>query len=211
MSKGPRNLEPERQASDAELARRAAGGDEGAFAELVRLKRERVFWIVQRIVGNQEDAREIAQATFVRLWKSLSKYRPDQGFDTWLYTIAANLAIDHYRVHGTARAVPLEDVAEPAADERTAPSLAGDPLAALAGAEMGRIFDRLAARLGEKQRAVFVLSQIEGVPTEQIARMLGITASTVRNHLQQARRTLQQGLRESYPEYFPKPGGGQEK
>ena len=64
------------------------------------------------------------------------------------------------------------------------------------------IFEGLASKLGERQRAIFVLSQIEGIPTEDIAQIMGISHSTVRNHLFQARRSLQDGLRRSYPEYF---------
>src|SRR2546425_6302167 len=90
--------------SDPELACLAAGGDEAAFETLIRRKRERVFWIAYRIVGHEEDAREIAQATFVRLWRVLGKYRADQSFDTWLYRITTNLAIDRYRLRGAARA-----------------------------------------------------------------------------------------------------------
>src|SRR5437867_2712210 len=90
--------------ADSDLALRAAAGDERAFEALVRRKRERVFWIAYRIVGDQDDAQEIAQATFVRLWRVLGKYRPDQSFDTWVYRITVNLAIDHYRLKGPARA-----------------------------------------------------------------------------------------------------------
>ena len=193
---------PDRE-EDAELVRRAALGEEPAFEALIRRKRERVFWIAYRIVGDEEDARDIAQATFVRLWKVLGKYRPDQSFDTWLYRITVNLAIDHYRSRGPARdTIPLREGEEPRieASARGAPS--GDPLEALAGAELRRIFGTLAARLGEKQRAIFVLSQIEGMPTEQIAKIMGVTHSTVRNHLFQARRSLQEGMRLLYPEYY---------
>ena len=72
---------------------------------------------------------------------------------------------------------------------------------------MKQIFEKLASRLGERQRAIFVLSQIEGMPTEEIARMMGISHSTVRNHLFQARRSLQEGLRLFYPEYYRRMAG----
>ena len=193
---------PERE-GDPELVRLAAGGDERAFETLIQRKRERVFWIAYRIVGNEEDAREVAQATFVRLWKVLGKYKPDQSFDTWLYRITVNLAIDHYRSQGPAReSVPLEEGEEPRPEASSRRPAAGDPLEALAGSELKQIFEKLASRLGERQRAIFVLSQIEGMPTEEIARMMGISHSTVRNHLFQARRSLQEGLRLFYPEYY---------
>ncbi len=101
---------PPDAAEDQELVRKAAGGDERAFEALVRRKRERVFWIANRIVGNEEDAREIAQSVFIRLWKVLPKYDPAQSFDTWLYRITVNLAIDQYRSRGPARTfAPFEE------------------------------------------------------------------------------------------------------
>jgi len=183
------------------LVAQAASGDEQAFEALIRRKRERVFWIAFRIVGDEDEAREIAQLTFIRLWKVLPRYRPEQSFDTWLYRITVNLAIDQYRARGPAReTVPLLDEEE--STTHTLRASTGSPLETLAGAELKAIFETLAAKLGERQRAIFVLSQIEGMPTEEIAQIMGISHSTVRNHLFQARRSLQEGLRQSHPEYF---------
>ena len=188
---------------DQELVRRAAQGDEKAFEALVRLKRERVFWIANRIIGNEEDARDIAQSVFIRLWKVLPQYDPAQSFDTWLYRITVNLAIDQYRSRGPVKSFsPLEEREAESRAARAPATAGGDPLASLTAADLRTVFERLAARLGEKQRAVFVLSQIEGMPNEEIARAMGISPSTVRNHLFQARRSLQEGLRLLYPEYY---------
>jgi len=193
--------------SDSDLARLAGAGDEIAFEALIRRKRERVFWTAYQIVGDEEDAKEIAQATFIRLWKVLGKYKPDQSFDTWLYRITTNLAIDRYRLRGPARAsVALPDDEEPPYEPSARPAATGDPLADLTGRELGRIFQTIAQRLGARQRAIFVMSQIEGLPTEEIARIMGISHSTVRNHLFQARRSLQEALHRLYPEYARKRG-----
>jgi hypothetical protein len=70
MGKDQRPPDPAENVSDADLARRAADGDEAAFESLIRRKREKVYWIAYRIVGNEEDARDIAQSTFVRLWRA---------------------------------------------------------------------------------------------------------------------------------------------
>lgn len=192
---------PERE-EDRRLVQEAVLGSEKAFEALIRRKKERVFWIAYRIVGDEDAARDIAQATFIRLWKVLGKFQQDQNFDTWLYRITVNLAIDHYRSQGPSReTLPLKEDEEPAVEASVhVPST--DPLKALEGAELKTIFESLAARLGERQRAIFVLSQIEGMPTEQIAQVMGITHSTVRNHLFQARRSLQESMRLQYPEYY---------
>jgi DNA-directed RNA polymerase specialized sigma24 family protein len=95
---------------DRELVLKAASGDEQAFEALIRRKREKVFWIAYRIIGDEEDARDIAQQTFIRLWKVLDRFKQEQSFDTWLYRITVNLAIDHYRSRGPAREnVPLPE------------------------------------------------------------------------------------------------------
>lgn len=192
---------PERE-EDRRLVQEAVLGSEKAFEALIRRKKERVFWTAYRIVGEEDAAREIAQATFIRLWKVLGKFQQDQNFDTWLYRITVNLAIDHYRSRGPSREmVPLKDDEDPAVESSFTPP-PSDPLKALEGAELKKIFETLAAKLGERQRAIFVLSQIEGMPTEQIAEVMGITHSTVRNHLFQARRSLQEAIRVQYPEYY---------
>src|SRR5262249_46263679 len=142
---------PDRE-EDRELVRRAAEGDEAAFETLVRRKRERVYWIAFRIIGDQEQAREIAQATFIRLWRSLAKYDPAQNFDTWLYRVTVNLAIDRYRSRGPARAfLPLEGGPGEPGEETHADTRTEGPFEALRGAELARIFESLASRLGEKQ------------------------------------------------------------
>jgi len=194
---------------DSRLVIEAAKGDEGAFSELVRRKREKVFWIAYRIVGDQEDARDIAQAAFIRLWKALKRYKPEWSFDTWLYRITVNLAIDHYRSRGPARVtVPLPQAGEPEPPPPAGFPRPPGPLEELTRAELGAVFEELASRLGERQRAVFVLSQIEGMATEEIAEVMNISPSTVRNHLFQARRTLQESLKRLYPEYYRAARGG---
>src|SRR5437870_9539907 len=137
MGKDQQPPETQDSRSDAELARLAAAGDEGAFEALIRRKRERVYWTAYRIIGDEDEAREIAQATFIRLWKVLGKYRPDQSFDTWLYRITTNLAIDRYRLRGPARSsVALVDGEEPRYEASARPGAQGDPLAELTGREL---------------------------------------------------------------------------
>jgi len=194
---------------DRRLVTAAAEGDESAFSELVRRKRERVFWIAYRIVGDREDARDIAQATFIRLWKVIGRYRPEWSFDTWLYRITVNLAIDLYRSKGPSRlTVPLPGAGEPEPKLSAEMPRAPGPFEDLTRSELGAVFEEIASRLGEKQRAVFVLSQIEGMATEEIAEVMNISHSTVRNHLFQARRALQDSLKRLYPEYFRAGRGG---
>ena len=179
--------------------RAAARGDRKAFEEVVLLRRDVVVRIARRIVGDPEDARDVAQAVFLKLWKVIRRFDVERRFDTWLYRITVNAAIDHLRERGPRGMIQ---------------SLPDDPSALAAGgadgaarevdlAELRRAFLRLAAGLAPKQRAVFVLREIEGLDTPEIAKALGVAESTVRNHLLQARQILRRGLLRDYPGLVP--------
>ena len=186
---------------ERELIRRARSKDQQAFELLVGLKRERAFRIAFNIVGDEDDAKDIAQMAFIRLWSAIHGFNENSRFDPWFFKIVVNLAIDSYRKRQSGpKLVPHPD--EP--DEMPGAAAPGAD-ADLMRAEVRRIFNQLAAGLAPAQRAVFTLKEIEGVATEDIAKIMGIAASTVRNHLLQARRVLQDGLKRRYPEYFRGP------
>ncbi len=185
---------------EGELVRAAARGDARAFDELVLIKREQVVRTAYQVTGDLEDARDVAQRVFLRLWKILDRYDAKRRFDTWLYRITVNAAIDHVRSRGARGVIqPLPD------DPSVLVAGAAGPEAerALDVAELQRAFFRLAANLSPKQRAAFVLREIEGLPTSEVARILDVRESTVRNHLLQARRALRAGLERDYPGLVP--------
>jgi len=192
---------------ERELIRRVRQRDQQAFELLVGLKRDKAFRIAFNIAGDQDEAKDIVQMAFIRLWSAIDRFDENQRFDPWFFKIVVNLAIDFHRRRqsGPRRLAPAEE------DEGLAaavPFSALSPMTADADvmrAEIRKIFNQLAAELAPAQRAVFTLREIEGVATEDIAKIMGIKASTVRNHLLQARRVLQDGLRRRYPEYFREP------
>jgi len=201
---------------EQELIRRAAAGDLDAFEAIVARKGERVFWIAYHIVGDEELARDVAQEVFIRLHRVIRRFRAGGRFDAWLYRIATNLGIDAFRRERPHReAAALEEIGEraapgegtvlgpgtnpvPAGSGRASESPAGD---ALRGREVRRIYLSLTALLTRKQRLAFVLREIEGLTTAEVAEIMKTRESTVRNHILQARRVLQEGLRRLYPEY----------
>jgi RNA polymerase sigma-70 factor (ECF subfamily) len=192
---------------DAELIRAAARGDADALGELVRRKREQVVRVAYQVTGNWEDAIDVSQGVFVRLWKGLDRYDPHRRFDTWLYRITVNAAIDHVRARGP-ELQPLPD--EPPPSAGPARGQEPSPEAALDLVELRRAFGRLAARLAPQQRAAFVLREIEGLETAEVARIMEVAESTVRNHLLQARRVLRMGLEREYPSLVPRGRRGSE-
>ena len=179
------------------LIRAAARGDQEAFAALVVMKRERVVRTAYQIVGDMEDARDVAQGVFLRLWRVLQRFDLERRFDTWLYRITVNAAIDFLRDRGPKGF--LQPLPEDAGERLAATAPGADEI--LDRDRLQKTFLRLAAGLAPKQRAVFVLKEIEGLDTDEVARVLEISESTVRNHLHQARRILREALRREHPEW----------
>jgi RNA polymerase sigma-70 factor (ECF subfamily) len=181
---------------EGELIEAAARGDARAFDEIVRLKRELVARVAYQVTGDWEDAIDVAQGVFVKLWKGLRRFDPARRFDTWLYRITVNAAIDMVRSRGR--------TLEPLPDELPAP-VADHPgqEEALDLAALRRAFVRLAARLAPKQRAAFLLREIEGLDTAEVAKIMEVTESTVRNHVLHARRILRLALEREYPGLVP--------
>jgi RNA polymerase sigma-70 factor (ECF subfamily) len=190
---------------EGELIRAAADGDDEAVNELVRRKREQVVRVAYQVTGDWEDAVDVAQGVFVRLWKGLRRYDPARRFDTWLYRITVNAAIDLVRARARGPQPLPEELAELAA-----PAAGPTAESALDLAELRRAFARLSSRLAPKQRVAFVLREIEGLETGEVARIMDVAESTVRNHLLQARRALRDGLEREYPGLVPRSHRGED-
>ena len=182
---------------ERELIRLAQSGDLQAFEQLVKGWRDQVFRIARQIVGEEEGAKDVAQMVFIRLWQVLRRYREGGSFASYLHRITVNLAIDFCREQSRRATAESWD---PAGMDAL-PSLPGGLEENPSPGELQKIFEVLSRRLSPKQRAAFVLREIEAIPTEEVSEILGMRQSTVRTHVQEARRILQEGLRRLYPEY----------
>ena len=191
-----RRLREAERLSDRELAIQARGGDALAFEALVLRKIPSVVSLARRVLGDAEDARDVAQMVFLRVWEQLDRYDETYSFNTWLYRISTNLAIDflrssrsRQRAHGaTLHLVRLRQ-------ENTA----GETSRAAEEGELSRLFQHASQRLTGKQKAAFVLREMEDCDTRQIAGILGCGESTVRNHLFNARRILRREIEKIHP------------
>jgi len=188
------------QATDLELLEALMEDDELALDELIRRKTSPLLQLAQRVVGDAEEARDIVQIAFFRMWENRSKYDRHFSPNTWIYRIVSNLAIDHLRSRRSRERVaePVRHHLRAVADERS-----GKELAHLTEAEVATIFHQLAAGLTEKQRLIFLLREVEGLPSQEVAEIAGCQESTVRNHLFNARKVLRTELVKRYPEYAP--------
>jgi RNA polymerase sigma-70 factor (ECF subfamily) len=186
------------QALERALALRARSGDVDAFAELVGRRTPGVVAFLRRMLGDAEDARDVAQLTFLRVWENIGRYDPAWAFSTWLFRIAGNLAIDALRARRTRQRTEAENLR---LVKGTRVSAESDGPAALHRDEVRRVFETCAAVLSGTQRLVFVLREFEEKDGKEIAAILECRESTVRNHLFQARRLLRDEIRKRYPEY----------
>jgi RNA polymerase sigma-70 factor, ECF subfamily len=185
-------------ATDRELLRQVRAGDEPALNELIARKTRPLLQLTQRILGDPEEARDVVQVTFLKVWENRHKFDERWSPNTWIYRIASNLAIDHLRSRRS-----REKVTEPVRRHLHQVADLNDDLAELGQAEVAAIFRELAAGLSEKQRVSFLLRELQGLTCLEISEVLGCRESTVRNHLFNARKILRDRLLEQYPEYVP--------
>lgn len=169
--------------SDAELVRRTLAGQHDPFAALVARYQKRAYWIAFHVLGRAEDARDVTQEAFVRLFRSLGRYDFTRSFYTWFYRIVMNLAIDHLRKLRGSTAARLDDVLPALPDEREV-----DGSAPLEREEENALVWRVLERLDAKFRAVLVLRDIHGLSCREIAPILRVTHATARWRLHRGRQ-----------------------
>jgi RNA polymerase sigma-70 factor (ECF subfamily) len=181
---------------DPDLVTRILGGDEALFEALVRRYQARVVAHVARMVGSREDALDLAQEIFLKVFGALDRFNPEFKFSTWLFRIAGNAAIDHLRKRRP-RTVPLE-IPDPesrsgvSAIEHESPGL--DPYGELRNVERGRAISRAIAELPFEFRELITLRHFGGLSYEEIAQLKNMPLGTVKNKLFRARVVLKERL-----------------
>lgn len=185
--------ETEQPSEDAVLVERAKAGDRSAFGELVELHQKRVYAVAYGILRNREDAWDVAQETFVKAYRHLGRFEGQASFYTWIYRIAYNLSIDHYRSKGRKAAVHFDDDAamESAIKDHARPVSNANPVELSDREELSRVLNDAINRLSDKHRAIIVLREVEGLSYEEIADVLGVPKGTVMSRLFHARKNLQ--------------------
>jgi RNA polymerase sigma-70 factor (ECF subfamily) len=194
----PMPRDPWADATDRDLLLALREGDEGALNALIGRKTKPLLQLCQRILGDLEEARDVVQVTFFRVWENRRKFDERWSPNTWIYRIASNLAIDHLRSRKS-----REKASEPVRLHllHNADSSSQRDFSRLQQAEVAAIFKELSKGLSEKQRLVFLLREVEGLASPEVAKVLDCRESTVRNHLFNARKQLRRELLRRYPEY----------
>jgi RNA polymerase sigma-70 factor (ECF subfamily) len=159
-----------------DLVRRTRTGDRQAFVEITRLYQKKVFVLTYSFFRNKEDALDLVQETFLRLFEKMGSFEEGRNFEAWLLHIAKNLCIDHYRkLRSRGRDVTADARVEdlPIADERAS----GEERAA----EVKQILARCVDRLAERQRTIFLMRHVSDMGNEEIAKVLKISTGTVKS------------------------------
>lgn len=184
--------------SDRDLLEGIRAGDEMALDELIVRKTGPLLQLAYRILGDREEARDVVQVAFFKVWENRERFDDRWSPNTWIYRIVNNLAIDHLRSRQSRerQAEPVRQHLRHVADSRSRRRLSS-----LGESEVMGIFRELASELTEKQRSVFILRELEGLSSQEVAEVVGCRESTVRNHLFNARRVLRRSLLSRYPEY----------
>lgn len=172
------------RAEERSLVIAAQAGNNEAFASLVKIHQRRAYAVCRAIVLTHEDAEDAVQDGFLHAYKALGRFLPDQPFGAWLYRIMANASLDLVRRRKVRDADELPDtIALPFRDPGEAD-------------ELRTRLQKALATLGERQRAVIVLHDIEGFTHGEIGGMLGIPEGTARSDLHHARAALRKLLQD---------------
>lgn len=184
------HTEPVRSDADTEerlLATRAGEGDEEAFETLVRRHGPGLVQLAARLLGSHAEAEDVVQDGFVGAWRKLPEFRGDSTFRTWMYRIVTNRCLNVLRRRQAV--VDLDSVPEPAAPEHTT--------SPVRTAEARAAMDALAQAIGglsPEQRVCWIMRELQAMPYETIADLVGISPQAVRGRVFRARRHLTEAM-----------------
>lgn len=183
---------------DVRLMLRVRDDDPAAFGELVELYQHRLVTVLTHLLGHPEEAEDLAQDVFLRVYRARKKYKPQAKFSTWLFTIANNLALNVLRSRQRKPVVPL-DVRDsgplgPRPAEQLVHDRASQPIQHMQQQELAVIVQQALEGLNERQRMAVVLNKFEDMNYADIADVMGLTTKAVKSLLSRARENLRVAL-----------------
>ena len=188
--------------TDEELVARSIGGDADSFNELILRWERPIYALAYRVIGREEDARDVCQETFLRAFRALGGFRGQAKFSSWLYRITLNLCRDwirRERRHPVMQAPEDMDIIEMAA--ATEPSESIEDL--VARRALTREVERAMTQLTEEQRTAIILKEYHGLTFQEVADLVGCPLSTVKTRLYQGLTVLRRELGRTVPGALP--------
>ena len=183
---------------DIRLMLRVRDDEPAAFEELVEQYQHRLVAVMNHLVGHPQEAEDLAQEAFLRVYRSRKKYRPRSKFSTWLFTIANNLALNTLRARQRKPVVPLpaQDSGPlgPRPAEQLVPDTGTGPMQKVQNRELCEVIRRALDGLNDRQRMAVVLNKFEDMGYAEIAEVMGLTTKAVKSLLSRARENLRAAL-----------------
>jgi RNA polymerase sigma-70 factor (ECF subfamily) len=179
--------------TDEELVARSARGDADSFNQLITRWERPIYALAYRVIGREEDARDVCQETFLRAFRGIAAFKGQAKFSSWLYRIALNLCRDWMRRERRTPVVQAPegvDLAELASERGPAESVED----LVSRQDMSRLVARAMRSLSEEQRTAVVLKEYQGLTFQEIADLLGCPLSTVKTRLYQGLTLLRRQL-----------------
>lgn len=183
--------------AETQLIERAKQQDESAFDQIVNLYADKLYNYIVRMLGNPHDAEDVLQEVFLRAYQGLPTFDGRASLSTWLFRIAHNLCIDHYRKQERrVKTVSIYQDNSDEADEGTEEwefpdTQTPDPMQAVLDKELQELVERALENLSPKLKSVLLLYDVEGLSYEEISQSLGIPMGTVKSRLHMARSEIQ--------------------
>lgn len=178
-------------ALDPQTIQRSKEGDKEAFRCIVQHYQRMVFSLALKLVCNEEDAKDLVQDTFLKVWLNIKRYDAGKSFATWIYTIAVRLCLDQLKGQKQTVAWPEDESLF-----RQCADMVLDQQRELENREWIAIVRTLTAGLSEKQKLVFTLCQLEGLDVAEVKQMTGMNAIQIKSNLYVARQTIKKRLKQ---------------
>jgi RNA polymerase sigma-70 factor (ECF subfamily) len=183
------------EALDTRLARLARKGDQRAFAEIVGMYKDKLYHLAYRMTGSRQEAEDVVQDAFLRVFRSLDRYDEHQKFSTWIYRIATNLCIDRLRKRRSVYSLDAESADHEGLDGYA--MLPGDertPESELILSETQRIVQEAIDTLPAKYKGVMVLRYLQDLSLQEISDVLGMPVTTIKTRVHRGREYLRKKL-----------------
>jgi RNA polymerase sigma-70 factor, ECF subfamily len=181
--------------SESDIIEKAMAGDMRAFRMLVEKHQSFVLSLAYRFVRDSNEAEDITQEAFVRLWKNLHKYRHEVKLTTWLYKIVTNLCLDYLKSSTRKYSQRATSV-----DDEMKLTVASTPDQSLLDDELRNALLKMSEELTPKQKAVFVLRDLEELDVQEVSQILNESAANIKSNLYYARLKMSELIRRFYGE-----------
>lgn len=189
------------------LLEKAKAGDISAFEQLIECYQRKIYNIALRIVGNYDDANDLAQEVLIRIFKSIGSFKQQSSFSTWIYRITTNVCLDEIRKRKNRKVISLDEEIKLDDGEMKRQIVSDDPLPEdmAEKSEMRKIVNDAINRLSEEHKIVIVLRDIQGFSYEEISQIIKCPEGTVKSRINRARQVLKNILQSKrellYEEY----------